>query len=304
MPFWVILIITRASGVATLDETTAMTPVARPGPGHPAGPGRVPAHQQLRPPDRGALAAGLAGAEPGLRRGPARRHAGRGALRLRRATGRGSSRSRLRAACARAALRGARRRASSRCSRWPPSRPASPACCSRTGRRRSSARRCWWPSPWPSWAACCSSPTAARPTAGRRGDAVDVSLARRAAHRRRPGAGPRARRLALRAPPSAWPCSSATGGQEAARFSFLLATPITVGGRAAARCPHLLGGADRSRRSCSGWSRRRWSGLLSIRVLLAYVRTRDYRPFAYYRWAFAAARARGVPGPRAALACG
>jgi undecaprenyl pyrophosphate phosphatase UppP len=29
-------------------------------------------------------------------------------------------------------------------------------------------------------------------------------------------------------------------------------------------------------------------GLLSIRVLLAYVRTRDYRPFAWYRWAFAA----------------
>ena len=29
-------------------------------------------------------------------------------------------------------------------------------------------------------------------------------------------------------------------------------------------------------------------GLLAIRVLLAYVRTRDYRPFVYYRWAFAA----------------
>ena len=28
-------------------------------------------------------------------------------------------------------------------------------------------------------------------------------------------------------------------------------------------------------------------GLLSIRVLLAYVKTRTYRPFAYYRWAFA-----------------
>jgi undecaprenyl pyrophosphate phosphatase UppP len=29
-------------------------------------------------------------------------------------------------------------------------------------------------------------------------------------------------------------------------------------------------------------------GLLSIRVLLAYVRTRDYSPFVYYRFAFAA----------------
>ena len=29
-------------------------------------------------------------------------------------------------------------------------------------------------------------------------------------------------------------------------------------------------------------------GFLSIRVLLAYVRTQDYRPFVYYRWAFAA----------------
>jgi undecaprenyl pyrophosphate phosphatase UppP len=29
-------------------------------------------------------------------------------------------------------------------------------------------------------------------------------------------------------------------------------------------------------------------GLLAIRVLLTYVRTRTYRPFVYYRWAFAA----------------
>ena len=29
-------------------------------------------------------------------------------------------------------------------------------------------------------------------------------------------------------------------------------------------------------------------GSRAIRVLLAYVRTRDYRPFVYYRWAFAA----------------
>jgi undecaprenyl pyrophosphate phosphatase UppP len=29
-------------------------------------------------------------------------------------------------------------------------------------------------------------------------------------------------------------------------------------------------------------------GFLSIRVLLAYVRTKNYRPFVYYRLAFAA----------------
>jgi undecaprenyl pyrophosphate phosphatase UppP len=29
-------------------------------------------------------------------------------------------------------------------------------------------------------------------------------------------------------------------------------------------------------------------GFASIRVLLAYVKTRDYRPFVYYRLAFAA----------------
>ncbi len=29
-------------------------------------------------------------------------------------------------------------------------------------------------------------------------------------------------------------------------------------------------------------------GFLSIRFLLAFVRARDYRPFAYYRFAFAA----------------
>jgi undecaprenyl pyrophosphate phosphatase UppP len=29
------------------------------------------------------------------------------------------------------------------------------------------------------------------------------------------------------------------------------------------------------------------TGFLAIRFLLAYVRTRDYRPFVYYRWAFA-----------------
>jgi undecaprenyl pyrophosphate phosphatase UppP len=29
------------------------------------------------------------------------------------------------------------------------------------------------------------------------------------------------------------------------------------------------------------------TGFLAIKLLLALVRTRDYRPFVYYRWAFA-----------------
>lgn len=76
------------------------------------------------------------------------------------------------------------------------------------------------------------------------------------------------------------------GREEAARFSFLLATPI-IFGAAVLKVPRLL---------ASGTATGVWAGmlaaavfgLLSIRLLLAYVRTRDYRPFAYYRFALAA----------------
>ena len=73
--------------------------------------------------------------------------------------------------------------------------------------------------------------------------------------------------------------------EEAARFSFLLATPVTFGA-ALVKVPRLAAGGQ-------------WGllapaiivsaivGLLSIKVLLAYVRTRSYRPFVLYRWAFA-----------------
>jgi undecaprenyl-diphosphatase len=73
--------------------------------------------------------------------------------------------------------------------------------------------------------------------------------------------------------------------EEAARFSFLLAVPITFGA-VILKVPHLFG-APEARQAVAGLVTAAIFGLLSIRLLLAYVRTRDYRPFAYYRWAFA-----------------
>jgi undecaprenyl-diphosphatase len=73
---------------------------------------------------------------------------------------------------------------------------------------------------------------------------------------------------------------------EAARFSFLLATPITFAA-ALKKVPHLFPMAD-PWPVLVGMTASAIVGLLSIRVLLAYVRTRDYRPFVYYRLAFAA----------------
>lgn len=74
--------------------------------------------------------------------------------------------------------------------------------------------------------------------------------------------------------------------EEAARFSFLLATPITAGA-ALVKVPKLLasGGSDGV---WIGMAAAALVGFVSIRVLLAYVRTRDYRPFVYYRFAFSA----------------
>lgn len=72
---------------------------------------------------------------------------------------------------------------------------------------------------------------------------------------------------------------------EAARFSFLLALPITLGA-ALVKAPQLLG-AGAGAPVLVGILTAGLSGALAIRVLLAYVRTRTYRPFVYYRWAFA-----------------
>jgi undecaprenyl-diphosphatase len=74
--------------------------------------------------------------------------------------------------------------------------------------------------------------------------------------------------------------------ESAARFSFLLATPITFGA-AVMKVPHLLVEADLVL-VLVGMAAAAIVGFLSIRVLLAYVRMRDYRPFVYYRFAFAA----------------
>jgi undecaprenyl-diphosphatase len=74
--------------------------------------------------------------------------------------------------------------------------------------------------------------------------------------------------------------------EEAARFSFLLATPITAGA-ALHKVPHLLReGGDRVP-VLVGMAAAAVTGFLAIRLLLAYVRTRDYTPFVIYRFSFA-----------------
>jgi undecaprenyl-diphosphatase len=74
--------------------------------------------------------------------------------------------------------------------------------------------------------------------------------------------------------------------EEAARFSFLLATPITFGA-ALVKVPHLLHTADLSV-VLPGMIAAAVFGFLAIRGLLAYVRVHTYVPFVIYRFAFAA----------------
>jgi undecaprenyl-diphosphatase len=74
---------------------------------------------------------------------------------------------------------------------------------------------------------------------------------------------------------------------ESARFSFLMATPITFGA-AAVKLPKLLAAGGEMRPILVGIAAASVFGFLSIRGLLSYVRTKDYAPFAYYRFAFAA----------------
>jgi undecaprenyl-diphosphatase len=73
---------------------------------------------------------------------------------------------------------------------------------------------------------------------------------------------------------------------EAARFSFLLATPITFGA-AVLKVPHLFGGNGIGS-VLIGMTAAALVGWLSIFYLLRYVRRHDYRPFVWYRLAFAA----------------
>ncbi len=74
--------------------------------------------------------------------------------------------------------------------------------------------------------------------------------------------------------------------EAAARFSFLLALPITLGA-ALVKVPHLLRDGTGHGPVVAGMLAAAVSGLLAIRVLLAYVRTRTYVPFVAYRFAFA-----------------
>jgi len=72
---------------------------------------------------------------------------------------------------------------------------------------------------------------------------------------------------------------------EAARISFLLATPLILGA-AGKKAPHLLHSSGSSE-VLLGMAAAAAFGLLSIRALLGHVKTGSYRPFVYYRWAFA-----------------
>jgi len=74
--------------------------------------------------------------------------------------------------------------------------------------------------------------------------------------------------------------------EAAARFSFLLALPITFGA-ALVKVPHLVGSGADLGPVVAGTVAAAVSGLLAIRVLLSYVRTRTYAPFVGYRFAFA-----------------
>ena len=72
----------------------------------------------------------------------------------------------------------------------------------------------------------------------------------------------------------------------AARLSFLMALPVTLGA-VILKVPKMLsGGLDTA--LIVGIVTAAVVGLLSIRVLFAWVRTRSYLPFVIYRFAFSA----------------
>jgi undecaprenyl-diphosphatase len=74
--------------------------------------------------------------------------------------------------------------------------------------------------------------------------------------------------------------------EAAARFSFMLALPITLGA-ALVKVPELFQSGTATGPVLAGMLAAALSGFVAIRFLLAYVRTRTYRPFVYYRLAFA-----------------
>jgi undecaprenyl-diphosphatase len=74
--------------------------------------------------------------------------------------------------------------------------------------------------------------------------------------------------------------------EAAARFSFLLALPITLGA-ALVKVPDLAGSGADPGPVLAGMAAAAVSGFVAIRVLLSYVRTRTYAPFVAYRFGFA-----------------
>lgn len=74
--------------------------------------------------------------------------------------------------------------------------------------------------------------------------------------------------------------------EEAARFSFLLALPITVGA-ALHSVPKLLRETVDPTPLLLGLATAAIAGFVAIRLLLALVRTRTYLPFVAYRLVFA-----------------
>jgi undecaprenyl-diphosphatase len=74
--------------------------------------------------------------------------------------------------------------------------------------------------------------------------------------------------------------------RDAARFSFLLATPITLGA-VLVKIPKLLAAGGGGAALGWGMATAAITGFLAIVLLLRFVRTSSYRPFVYYRWAFA-----------------
>jgi undecaprenyl-diphosphatase len=74
--------------------------------------------------------------------------------------------------------------------------------------------------------------------------------------------------------------------EAAARFSFLLALPITAGA-ALVKVPDLVASGAALEPVLLGMLAAAVSGFVAIRFLLRYVRTRSYAPFVWYRFAFA-----------------
>ena len=258
----------RRSRVSTPD-VRADEPPAGDRPRDRAGPGRVPAHQQLGTPHRRALAPGLARARPGLRRGPAPRHPRRRGVRLRLATGGGSSPR---------GFSGLRR---GRPFGDPEGRTAVAAgrglvpgvlagCSSRSGRTPCFARPLIVAtSMFLLGARPPASPTA--PPSGR-GEALKCLGARRPPHRPGPGLRHRARGVSRSGATISMALFLGYKREEAARFSFLLAMPITLGA-VIYKVPKLFAPGRRSgRRSWPASSRPGSSASSSIRLLLAFVR--------------------------------